>query len=108
MSLTCEVCKKNKNQAYFSCGYIPKDQRRNKFTVFELYQNPNFGIDICPVWYYRQYTYIYHIYNLIKNGATDLLKLGFHKRFIFNIAKMHNNLVSLDKLKKEKIKNKRG
>ena len=75
----------NNEQSQLACGYIPKSDRQDKFYEFELYNDPNFGVDICPVWYYNEFNYLYETYNLIKNSSINLIEQPFMIRYIFTI-----------------------
>jgi len=99
MKRTCKICKKNNEQKYNACGYIPKSERRQVFVDFPLYNEPEFGVDICPVWFYNTYEYIYKIFNLLKAGA-NVIQYNWHYRFLYATIENYKGLKAEDEYNK--------
>jgi len=83
MKRECDLCKRNKEQSWNSCGYIDKSKRRNKPIDFPALKSANLTVDKCPVYYFNTYRYLYDWYNITVASRTDISNLTMAKRIIF-------------------------
>jgi len=103
MDRDCKTCKRNKgDQEYYSCGYISKDRRRGKPDDFPATKDSTLTVDICKVYYYNRYEYLYKWFNIERRNNTYLRDMTFGERALFTEFQHYLNLKQEYLLKKAK------
>lgn len=97
----CKTCKLNRNQNEYNCGYIYTEETCNKDITFEFPElnDLSYYINICPVWYYNEYEYIYSTLNLYRESTKDLTSLPFGIRTGVRIADNYIEQIKIFNLK---------
>lgn len=85
MNRNCTSCKKNKLQIEYDCPYINNEPEL--FYDFRYYNEPEYGVKGCPVYYKNENTSFFSLYNYIENGLVKKHNLTYIRRIIYNTFK---------------------
>ena len=105
MPRTCAMCKAENAQWENSCGYLPKDQRREDKIDFPALKSPNITVDKCPVYYFNKYRYLYDWYNKIELSRPDISNFSLSKRVVYTEMLNYFNIRREYFIEKERSKN---
>lgn len=91
MQRDCKTCQKNVTfPPRFGCGYLPENERQFiEYDIAEL-DNPSFNVNICPVFFFNENSFIYDFISDAKTIPVD--RLSFTGRTVLRI---YNDFINL-------------
>jgi len=105
MSRDCRSCKANGDEGFYRCGFIPEDKRTGSPILVPATGTADFTLDVCPVYSYLQYSYLYKLYNIMRDSNVNLMELPFQKRILYTTFTEYLNQKKLYELKKQEEMN---